>query len=531
MALNLLDCTLRDGGYYNDWEFDLSLVNAYLTTMANCDVDYVELGFRQLKNDRYLGAHAYTTYEYLNRLTLPKGPTYGVMVDAKTILSHEKGQKDGVDNLFRDAEVEKIDVVRIAAHFDEVKMCEEMLEELKGKGYVVGLNIMQASQKQAGELSALVQVLAAWKSIDVLYFADSLGCMEPTDVDRLYEALRTKWNGDIGFHAHNNIGKAILNVARSVELGCTWIDGTVTGMGRGAGNAETEFLLLGDSIRREKSDMTDLAELIVDHFQPLKSFYGWGSTVPYYLGALNRIHPTYVQQLTTDQSLDQSLVPKIIGDLGKLSNPSKYDEDTLKKVISKVSPLKEVIDGSVIKRFADSREVLLVAQTKVSKAYEAAIKDYCAKNKPLVLSINLPNIGLEIDYDLVVVSHNEKFREDEHNYLASGHKFVAPKKMFANHDIEIEYDYGIHVIPNQFAPNGSYAIIPNRLTIAYAVSFCIDAGAKKINLVGFGGYDLEDQRHKEMQQFLQILASKSEIELLSLTPTSFSISEISIYGI
>jgi 4-hydroxy 2-oxovalerate aldolase len=87
------------------------------------------------------------------------------------------------------------------------------------------------------------------------------------------------------------------------------------------------------------------------------------------------------------------------------------------------------------------------------------------------------------------------------------------------------------VTQKRFKNCGSYACVPNRLTLAYAISFCIDAGAKEINLVGFGGFGLEDDRHKEMQEFLQILALEMEIELHSLTPTSFTIPELSIYAI
>ena len=529
MTIKLLDCTLRDGGYYNQWDFDSNLVRDYLAVMAACDVDYVELGLRQFTNDSYRGAHAYTTSQYLDRVALPDGPIYGAMVDAKTVLTKKLSQEERIDQLFNDANSEKIGLVRVAAHFKEVEFCLPMLKRLKAKGYQVGLNIMQASLRNSEELEALSALFSDWDCVDVIYFADSLGSMLPRDVERVFRAIRKNWSKDIGFHSHNNLGKAITNVGIAIELGCTWIDGTVTGMGRGAGNAETEFLLLDPDIRSSDIDHTNLFRLVDTHFDSLKKSYGWGATVPYYLGALNGLHPTYVQELCADRSLDSKQIPKIIADLGKIPNPASFDKFILDRVKSKTEPNQKMIDGQMVPTFLKGREVVLVAQTELSAKYRESLEDYCAKKQPILISINQPKSS--IDYDLVIISHNEKFRDDESTYRDDCHRYVAPKTMFKGVNINIEYDYGVLVTQKRFKNCGSYACVPNRLTLAYAISFCIDAGAKEINLVGFGGFGLEDDRHKEMQEFLQILALEMEIELHSLTPTSFTIPELSIYAI
>ena len=84
--MKILDCTLRDGGYYNNWDFDAVIVESYLASMSAANIDYVELGLRNFPQDHFLGAFAYTTEDFINSLELPSGPKYGVMVDAKTIL-------------------------------------------------------------------------------------------------------------------------------------------------------------------------------------------------------------------------------------------------------------------------------------------------------------------------------------------------------------------------------------------------------------------------------------------------------------
>lgn len=531
MSVKLLDCTLRDGGYYNKWAFEPELVSDYLETMASSGIDFVELGLRQFKNNKFLGAHAYTTTQYLDRLELPDGPVYGAMIDAKTILSEKRSQEDCIDTLFNDAKNERIDLVRIAAHFTEVKSCLPMIKRLKSKGYMVGLNIMQASLRSVEELEDLSAFISGWSCIDVLYFADSLGSMEYVDMVRVYSALRKNWRKEIGFHAHNNMGNAVSNARSAVELGCTWIDGTVTGMGRGAGNAETEFLLLDSRFNKTQVDKSKLFELVDCQFNKLKKAHGWGATIPYYLGALGRLHPTYVQTLCADESLVTTLIPQIISDLSDLPNPEAFDESTLTKVKAKINPVKKLVDGNKVSPIMKGREVILLAQTALAIDYRDAIEDYCNKKNPIVVSINQPSSELDLNYDFVVISHNEKFRDDEDAYLSSDYKYVAPKALFSGLNINIVHDYGLLISEGDFKNCGSHAIVPNRLTLPYAISFCVDAGAEQIKLIGFGGDGLEDNRYKEMQAFLQILAGEKMVEIYSLTPTTFSIPELSIYAI
>ena len=532
MSTKILDCTLRDGGYYNNWDFKKDLVKEYLEAMAVSKTDFIELGLRQFKNESFLGAHAYTTNDYLNRLDLPKGPKYGVMVDAKTILSEDRPHAESIDLLFKEAKNEKISLVRVAAHFKEVDACHEMLTRLKEKGFIVGLNIMQASLRSTHEIQELSKKISSWDCIDVVYYADSLGSMSQNDIEEVYRAIAKHWKKDIGFHSHNNMGQALTNVNAALDIGCNWIDGTVTGMGRGAGNAATEYLFLEKRIKRDDYDPSPLFNLVKNHFLEMKRECGWGASIPYYIGALNNVHPTYVQELCKDTTINEEFIPKIIQDLGQLQNPNSFNQEKLERVKSKTSKDMDIdlIEGESISDFMQNKKVLIVAQTESSLSFKEAIHDYIKKKKPIVVSINQPKQDLDIDYDFVFITHNEKFREDENKYKKDKNNFIAPKKLFNNSSLNIAYDYGIQISENRFEYNETYACIPFRITVAYAIAFCMQAKASEINLVGFGGFDLNDPRQKEMQEFLSIL-SKNKINLFSLTPTTFTIKEKSIYAI
>lgn len=528
MTVKIIDCTLRDGGYYNSWDFDPILVSDYLCAMDAVGVDYVELGFRQIKNEKYLGAHAYTSTKYLDRLSLPKGPVYGVMVDAKTILSEDCSQEEVIERLFKDRCYEEIGLVRIAAHFDEVSDCFPMLHHLKQKGFLVGINIMQASLRESKELTEKAELLNEFDCIDVLYFADSLGSMDEFDVRRVYESIKLGWSGEIGFHAHNNMGKAVSNVNIAIELGCTWVDGTVAGMGRGAGNAETEYLLENRTLKRT-GRASSLFSLVVKHFTPLKKSCGWGASMPYFVGAKFGLHPTYIQELCANPHLDKSELFEVLADLSKIDKPHVFCESIMDDVISKKTD-GEIVFGETVSAMFEGKEILLIAQTDDSAMYKDAIRDYASSKKVVLISINIPSKVLDIEYDFVCISHNQKYRQEHEKYNESNHKFVAPRKMFVESELEVAHDYGICIKPDVFEMHGNYAVVPNRLTVSYTIAFCLQAKATNISLVGFEGFSAKDPRQKEMQNLIFLVNSQYN-NVRSLTPTSYSMPQISIYGV
>jgi len=532
MKINFLDCTLRDGGYYNDWDFEEDLVNSYLEAMASSDVDYVELGLRRFTADKCLGASAFSTSQYLERLTLPDGPKYGVMVDAKTILNSGLTQDHAINKLFKDSLNEKIKLVRVAAHFDELLNIKEMLTSLKKLGFQIGLNIMQASQQTSENLSNTTKIINDWNIVDVLYFADSLGSMNQNDVERVYDALRASWQDDIGFHAHNNMGQACSNVKKAISLGCSWVDGTVSGMGRGAGNAETEYLLSDKDLPFNLTDLSKLASLTSKYFIPMKNKYGWGPSIEYRLGASLNLHPTYIQELCSDTNINKEDRYRIINDLGKLNTPSSYDSNRLQAAKSALSDDLNAVRGEAFQKFMLGRDVLIIAQTDITSKYEAAIVDYINAKKPIVVSINHPIDHSKIPYDFIGITHNEKYRKELNFYDKNHFSYIAPAEMFKslgeNFRLKIKYNYGLEVKKNTFVVNEDHCVIPFPLTLAYIIAFSIQAGVQSINLAGFKGHSDGDIRQKRMQNLFQLLA-KENINLVSLTPSKYSLPERSLY--
>ena len=356
--------------------------------------------------------------------------------------------------------------------------------------------------------------------------------MGDEEVTRVFNALKSGWSGELGFHAHDNTGRALVNTQLAITLGAKWVDSTVTGMGRGAGNAATEFLVLSIPRPRVSSEsLTDLFELAAGQFTDLKRVCGWGHNTHYHMAANLSVHPTYVQELLTDGEFNSEMSLEVIEALGAMSNPNKYSNEAViaaksmrgEKVVSKVTL------GETAPRIMSDKDVLLVAQTDQTAEFESALQQFINFKKPLVISLNMPFVNTIINYDYVAISHNQKYKRENALYKESNYKFIAPAKLFED-NLNIGHDYGVSVEAGRFESLPNYAIIPSPLTFSYALAFCIAAGAQRCFLAGFEGLVGDTERNKEMQLALQ-LASKHDIELISITPTTYPVKEISVYGL
>ena len=147
----ILDCTLRDGGYYNNWDFDPDVVERYLRSMQAVSVDVIEIGFRSIPKTRFRGPYYYSTDEFLEGIDLPSDPTIGVMINCKEFFSEKDTPVNLVRKLFRKADDSPIGLVRIAVNFNRALEAESIACTLKMLGYQVAINLMQAHDKKEDE--------------------------------------------------------------------------------------------------------------------------------------------------------------------------------------------------------------------------------------------------------------------------------------------------------------------------------------------------------------------------------------------
>ena len=281
--------------------------------------------------------------------------------------------------LFQAKTQSRVDLVRIATHFETVEQCEQIAKTLKRLGYRVGLNLMQAHAKSYNELSQIAQLIQNWGKVDVLYFADSLGCMNADDVVKIILALKLGWIGDMGFHSHNNKGLAVSNSLSAIDNGVMWVDGSILGMGRGAGNAQTENLLLRLVQKYQFNYQPDaLFDLILSDFTSLKNKYHWGESLLYNLAAIHKIHPTYIQEMLVDNRYNSREALQAIEFMSSLDDASLYDKNLLLQARGYSSNA-----GSWnAKGWCINKEVLILGSGASLQTYQKGIIQYIKVYKP-----------------------------------------------------------------------------------------------------------------------------------------------------
>lgn len=324
-SLGILDCTFRDGGYYTNWTFRKELVDDYISVMAILPVDVIELGLAG--KGQSAGPFANVNNAKARALRYSKNTMLAVMIDAKDYLEYDGDTGSKLDRDLGHRVEGGIDIVRIAVHYLAAHKCESLVQLLLERGYRVFLNLMQIDMADPREIQECLRVLKKIDGLEAVYVADSLGTMKPARVKDLVGAFAEGLAANIGYHAHDNSGLAVANALCAAEAGSTWLDCTVSGMGRGAGNASTEQLLRviapGYSILAEER----LQQFIVKHFNPLKEKYGWGDNLFYQIGAASGLHPTFIQEILGDRSLSGDQVYHWIKSIP--TNSANFSRSTL----------------------------------------------------------------------------------------------------------------------------------------------------------------------------------------------------------
>jgi len=528
--IKILDCTFRDGGYYNKWDFTDALVHKYLHAVNNANVDIIELGLRNLPQNDFFGAFAYTTDNYIDTLNIDKGITVGVMIDASSILNSELSVDGAINSLFKAKEESRVDLVRIATHFDCIKQCKKVAEALKKLGYMVGLNLMQPHAIANQELSKAAELIQGWGIVDVLYFADSLGGMNGSDVTRILSALKSGWKGDVGFHAHNNRGLAVSNILTAIEKGVVWIDSTVLGMGRGAGNAQTENLLLELEKYQLDYHASALFDLVLSEFTPLQNHYHWGESLLYSLAAKHNIHPTYIQEMLTDNRYSIKEVLQAVEFMSSI-DASHYDQDLLLQARGNINN-----QGSwSAKDWCANKEVLILGSGASLQTYKQGIVQYIKANKPIVISLNVKHDFPTNMIDVYVSSNESKMLSEATLYSQLSQSLVIPKLLLTKvlgREVPINnlWDYGLNIKQNTFISGETECTLPYELSIGYALSLANAGSAKNISMIGFDGYDRDDIRQIRMNELLDLYYQQSHVPVTALTPTTYNLDKSSIYA-
>lgn len=299
--IKVLDCTLRDGGLVNNFRFDDKFVKDLYRTNIKAGVDYMEFGYKASKeifDVKEFGKWKFCDEEDIRAIVGDNDS------DLKISVMTDVGRTDYKNDILERKD-SVIDLVRTATYIHQIPAAIEMIEDAKMKGYETTVNVMAVSKVNDEDLESGLELLAK-SDVDVIYLVDSFGAFYPEQIERLadkYLNIGAKYNKQIGIHAHNNQQLAFANTIQALRQGVSYLDATVSGMGRGAGNCFLESLLA--FLKNPKYNLMPVMEFVEKHMLQIKKDGAvWGYDIPYLMTGVLNSHPStaikFIQEERTD---------------------------------------------------------------------------------------------------------------------------------------------------------------------------------------------------------------------------------------
>ena len=280
--MKILDCTLRDGGYYTNWDFNSETVDAYIQAMNTLPIDYIELGYRNNSTKEYMGKFGYSPVSVLQHIRKTCQKKLDVMLNEKSTKPKD------LDALLTPI-VGLVDMIRIAVDPKNFDRAVILAKAVKAMDFEVGFNVMYMSKWQT-EYSEFLKKLSVLNDMaDLFCMVDSFGGVIPEDITNIVKVVRKNTTCPIGFHGHNNLQLGLINTITAMKLGVDYVDATILGMGRGAGNLNMELLLTYLNAHEGLEVDFNVLGDVITAFTPLMEQHQWGTNLPYMLAGANCI--------------------------------------------------------------------------------------------------------------------------------------------------------------------------------------------------------------------------------------------------
>jgi 4-hydroxy 2-oxovalerate aldolase len=520
--INLLDCTLRDGGYHVNWDFDLEFLDNYIRALAESDVDIIEIGYRSNTTNTYKGVFAYSP-DYIIDYISERSPDFQLAIMVNESEYRHVSGIEKFNKIISTPSMKKVHIIRIATDVDCIENSLKLAEKAKDAGYIVATNIMKCGILSNVEILKCAKKISEYSSVvDVIYIADSLGSMTPTALYNSINAIKQHWNGEIGFHSHNNNKLSLANALIAVNTGVVWVDSTVSGLGRGAGNLATEDVLIFFKNTDSLPISDSLLLFIENDIEHLRSKFKWGTNIFYQLAAKKLLHPSYAQKVVESSSMN-SISKNLM--ISQLDNKSYiFSDDMINNARDEFLSYDGTWDAT---DWCKGRRVLIVASGESAISNNLYIEQYINRYSPIVLALGVEMDDKYIDYYAVL--SKEKFLNNRQEYLSTRKTVITPKGLFAEGEFlnNIKY-YGVKVIDQEFSVDNMMCTLPYNNVLSFAVALSIIGGASLIKCAGVDGNSTHKYTNYEVNDFFNMLYKKyPEIDISSITPTSYNIKSAS----
>lgn len=296
--IKVLDCTIRDGGLINNHDFDHRLVREVYKAVSAAGVDYMEIGY---KNSREMfSPDEFGLWKFCDDDDIKK-VIDGIESNTKISVMADVGRVDM--NSIKEAKDSPYDMVRVASYVKGIDKAIHMVNQFADLGYETTINIMALSRDQGPELEEALHQAEEESKANVIYIVDSFGNLYQEQiaalVKRFQAIIKTK---EIGFHGHNNQQLAFSNTIETIMRGGNYLDATVYGIGRAAGNCPLELLI--GFLKNPKFDLRPVLDLITREFIPMRDKIEWGYIIPYAVAGMYNEHPKSAMALRASAEKD-----------------------------------------------------------------------------------------------------------------------------------------------------------------------------------------------------------------------------------
>lgn len=514
--IQVLDCTLRDGGYCNNWKFGFRNQQKIIHSLQDSEIDIIECGFISNKETFGEDISKFSSFDQIEKVMS------GHKMQKMLVAMINYGEYDIAQIPSREDTV--LDGLRVAFHKWQMEEALAFSEMLKAKGYKVFIQAMVSMKYSDAEFLELIHRVNDVNPY-AFYIVDSFGMMKQKDLLHFFYLVEYNLKKDIvlGFHSHNNMQLAYANAV--TLIGCQTnrqivIDSSIFGMGRGAGNLNTELLV--EYLNENCGGTYKLKPLLSLMDELLGHFYKenpWGYSLPNYLSAKYNTHPNYANYLDNKQKLtldDMDNIFLMMENDKRVEYDPNYIEELYRRYMNNHNA---VTDSKELKQSLQGQTVLLIAPGKSAEQEKQKIKSFIEDNHPITMAVNFQYPYVDTDY--IFVCNLRRYRELD---------ALCADKLIVTSNIGVENNG--RVVRYEELLNEDEIVCDNAGMMA--IQFLIQCECKKIIIAGIDGYSHDfkenypdsvtsmisedeylDAMNKGMEKILRQFIKKSELIFLT----------------
>jgi len=494
-SIKILDCTLRDGGYVNDWNFGLGTIESIISRLEKAGIDIIEIGFlderRKYDENRSILPDTDSIKPIFKNLDI-QGAMILAMIDFGTCgIEKLTEQKDSV-----------LDGIRVIFKKKDYPEALKFCAEIKKKGYKLSLQPVSVTSYSDNEMTELLKKVNEIKPYSVSV-VDTYGLMHKKELLHYFNLMDKNLTEEIliGYHSHNNFQLGYANCTELMAVNSDReliVDGSLYGMGKSAGNACTELLAM--HMNENYGGLYNLDQLLeaidIDIMKEYAKQY-WGYSFKHFIAASNDCHPDYVSNLLNKKTLSVKSINEIIAKI-EPANKLTFNRDIMENLYLEYQ--NNIIEDSGayagLSAELGKRNILIIAPGKSIELHVEKIRSYIKEKNPVIITINFINDDFDPDY--VFMGNAKRYSQFFNKiYRKDLNVKVICTSNIAESNKKIDYKFNFNSLVNEDA-----LIRDNPMLMLLKI--LTKMKIEKASLAGFDGYSADDTQNypNEYIQFL-----------------------------